>query len=80
MSPPPLPKPVDFRIFYGRSTGGIRRITPDFLQEKVVDAHIQARDWINENPHLEIISITSGDASAGDSLNLTAVTVWHREP
>ncbi|MFC7336116.1 hypothetical protein ACFQY0_02915 [Haloferula chungangensis] len=46
----------------------------------MADAHIQARDWINANLHLEIVSITSGNPSSGDTINATTVTVWHREP
>ena len=76
ITPPPLPAPIQHQIFYGQAAGGIRLGVGKILIERINDAHQKAGAWLQSQPGIEVISITSGSASNGDAF---FVTVWYRE-
>ncbi len=77
--PPPIPSPIRSIIFYGRSAGGIRLSTGKALLERVENAHRQAEEWLNAHPDIEILTISNGSATSGDTANAVFVTVWYRD-
>ncbi len=68
--PPPLPRPIRYAHFEGEKMGFH---TAAFDRERIEIARMQARDWINANPGIEVVSI---DSSFGNMLAI--VTVWYR--
>jgi hypothetical protein len=58
--------------------GGIRLDGSKVLIERIEDAHRQAEQWLATNPELEVISISNGHASSGESVNTVFVTIWYR--
>jgi hypothetical protein len=80
-TPPPLPSAsaIQHQIFYGQAAGGIRLTGGKYLVEKIEDAHQKAEAWLRTRPDLEVISISSGSASTGETVNAFFVTVWYRE-
>ncbi|MDP0489515.1 MAG: hypothetical protein Q7Q71_00525 [Verrucomicrobiota bacterium JB023] len=79
MTPPPLPKPIRYRIFSGRSAGEIRFDINKAVSERLEDAHQQVETWLNENPSLEVISISNGFMGR-ERIEVMTITVWYREP
>jgi hypothetical protein len=79
-TPPPLPAAaIQHQIFYGQAVGGIRLAGGKYLVEKIEDAHQKAEAWLRTRPELEVITISSGSASTGETVNAFFVTVWYRE-
>lgn len=80
-TPPPLPAAtaVQHRIFHGQAAGGIRLMGGKYLIEKIEDAHQKAEAWLRSRPDIEVITISSGSASTGETVNAFFVTVWYRE-
>lgn len=72
-TPPPLPKvlnPIKFIRFEGEHIG-FHNAEHD--RTRLDRAQMQAQQWINQNPHHEIVSINS---SFGHYIAI--VTVWYR--
>lgn len=70
MSPPPIPKPVRYASFYGKSVG---LIGSNHSISNLESAQQQASLWMNANPGIEIITIKTCLTD-----HLAAVTVWYR--
>ena len=70
-SSPPLPKPIKYAHFEFAKNG--IHTAAGYDRDRIENARKQALEWINENPHLDIITI---DSSFGQMLAI--VTVWYR--
>lgn len=77
--PPPSPRRIRSKIFYGRARGGLRFDGAKVLIEQIEDAHRQAEQWLDLNPGFDVISITNGHAASGEAVKAVYVTVWYRE-
>ena len=76
MSPTPTPiptknKPINYIRFEGKSMG---LHTASFDRKRLEIAQQKAREWINDNPYEEIVSI---DSTFGN--HIAIVTIWYRE-
>lgn len=71
--PPPLPaapKPIQYAHFEGEKSGFH---TAAFDRERIEEARRKAKEWINANPGIQIVSI---DSTFGNMIAI--VTVWFR--
>jgi hypothetical protein len=78
-TPPPLPAAIKHQIFHGQAAGGIRLDVGKILIERINDAHQKAEAWLQSQPGIEIITITSGSATYGDVSAAFFITVWYRD-
>ena len=74
MTPPPIPdtRPVRFISFEGYSRA-VRVSGPTLQMEQLQSAQQAAADWMNANPHIDLITLKS-HLTRGTAI----VTVWYR--